>query len=153
MSFRDLAANSFINLLITFGIMGWAIQRYTEPFEPGKFVLFIFLILNGTFLFFTMHMLFTIPVFYTQSGQGFGDLMWTAGKLGERPDRIFSGWFRKILTSVLPIALISSFPSRLYLEPFDWQILLHTLGVSAVFFTILILAWNRALRSYSSASS
>ena len=41
LSLRDFAANSFVNLLITFGIFIWAVQRYPEPLGAGKIILFI----------------------------------------------------------------------------------------------------------------
>jgi ABC-2 type transport system permease protein len=74
-------------------------------------------------------------------------------KFSEKPDRIFHGFARRVLTLVLPYAVVSSFPARLLLENFSWHILLHMLGVSAFFLGVLILLWERGLRDYSSASS
>ncbi|MGZ3723033.1 MAG: ABC-2 family transporter protein, partial [Bdellovibrionales bacterium] len=147
------AANSFINLVITLGIFAWAVQRYPEPISAGRVVLFLLLILNGNLIFYCMNMLANLPVFWAHSGQGFGSLMWSINKFAERPDRIYSGIIRRILTTTLPFCLIASFPTRLLLEPMDYKILLHTLLVSAAFFAVLIWCWNLALRHYSSASS
>lgn len=152
-SLRDFAANSFFNLLITAGIMGWAISRYPDPISIPKMILFFLLILNGNFIFFCISILAVMPVFFTQSSQGFGQLVWSLVKFGERPDRIFSGWVRRILTTILPFSLIASFPTRLFLEEFDYLLLLQTMAVSAVFFVILISAWNFSMRRYASASS
>lgn len=152
-SLRDFAANSFVNLLMTMGILAWAIMRYPEPISAAKVVLFVLLILNGNLLFYCMCMFAVLPVFFTQSGQGFGQLIWNLMKFGERPDRIFTGWMRRILVTIIPFSLVASFPTRLFLEEFDPMILLHTLTVSAVLFTILVTTWNFALRRYASASS
>ncbi len=152
-SLRDFAANSFVNLLMTMGILAWAIARYPEPISAAKFVLFILLILNGNVLFYCLCMLAALPVFFTQSSQGFGHLIWSLMKLGERPDRIFTGWIRKILVTVLPFSLIASFPTRIFLEDLDVSILLHTLIVSSLFFAFLVWSWNKSLRRYASASS
>lgn len=152
-SLRDFAANSFVNLLITFGIMAWAIAQYPEPISVWKFVLFILMILNGNAIFYCICMLAALPVFFTQSSSGFGHIVWSFMKFGERPDRIFTGWVRRILVTIIPFALIASFPTRLFLEDFDIAVLLHTLLITGIFFGLLLWAWNQSLRRYGSASS
>jgi ABC-2 type transport system permease protein len=152
-SLRDFAANSFFNLLITFGLLAWAVGRYPQPIPTAKIVLFLVLIFNGAFLFYCMNMLSNMVVFFTQSSEGFGYLVWSMNKFGERPDRIYTGWLRRVVTTLLPFAVIASFPTRLLLEDFDWQILAHTLVVTLIFFLVLLYVWRKALRTYSSASS
>ncbi len=152
-SLRDFAANSFFNLVITFGLLAWAVGRYPEPISVLKCMLFVGLIFNGAFLFYCMNMLANMVVFFTQSSEGFGYLIWSMNKFGERPDRIYSGWLRRVVTIMLPFAVIASFPTRLLLEEFDWQILGHTLAVTMAFYLLLLVTWQRALRAYSSASS
>ena len=152
-SLRDFAANSFVNLLITFGILAWAIGRYPEPLSIAKFGLFMLMIINGNVLFYCICMLSALPVFFTQSSQGFGHLVWSLMRFGERPDRIFTGWVKRVLVSILPFSLIASFPTRLFLEELDISILLHTLLVTAIFFLFLLWAWKHSLRRYASASS
>jgi ABC-2 type transport system permease protein len=152
-SLRDFAANSFVNLLITFGIFGWAVSRYPEALHAAKLALFLGMLLNGVLIFYCLNLLFNLAVFYTHSGEGFGSLVWTLEKFGERPDRIYTGWLRRVVTLVLPFSLVASFPTRLLVDPFRWDILLQALAVSAALFSILLFTWNRALRAYSSASS
>lgn len=152
-SLRDFAANSFMNLLITGGLLAWAVGRYPEPISAWKIILFLGLIVNGTVIFYCMNAMSNMLVFFTQSSDGFGQLIWTMMKLGERPDRIYTGFVRRVVTFVLPFALIASYPTRLLIEEFDVSILLHIFGVTICFFMITLWTWNRALRSYSSASS
>jgi ABC-2 type transport system permease protein len=152
-SFRDFAASSFMNLLIALGIFGWALQRYPEPISVGKVILFLLMLLNGSFIFYCLNVLFNLVVFFTQSPDGFGHLIWTMDKFGERPDRIYNGWLRRLITTFLPFCLIASFPTRLLIEAFDGRVLAHALIVSVGMFCILLFTWNHALRAYSSASS
>lgn len=152
-SLRDFAANSFLNLLITLGIFAWAVARYPEPLSPAKIALFLGLILNGTLIFYCLNMLANMVVFFTQSSEGFGHMIWNMMKFGERPDRIYRGYLRRFVIFVMPFSLIASYPTRLLIEDFDWRILAHVLGVTAVLVAITFFTWSRALRSYSSASS
>src|SRR5205814_1565389 len=100
-SLRDFAANSFMNLVITMGMFVWAVHRYPEPIPPAKIALFLALLMNGVFLFYCVNVLFNLVVFFTQSGEGFGHMAWTLNRFGERPDRIYSGWIRRVVTTVL----------------------------------------------------
>jgi len=152
-SLRDFAANSFVNLVLTLGLFAWAVGRYPEPLSFGKIALFLALMLNGTLIFYCMNAMANMMVFFTHSSEGFGHMVWTMLKFGERPDRIYSGWLRRIVTFVIPFSLIASFPTRLLIEEFDWRILAHIMGVTVCLFGVTLFVWNRALRAYSSASS
>ncbi len=153
LSLRDFAANSFVNLLITFGIFAWAIHHYPVALPPVKVALFLLLVLNGTVIFYCLNLLANLPVFYTHSPDGFGHLIWSINKLGERPDGIYRGWLRRVITTVLPFAVIASFPTRILIEEMNWRLLGHIFTVSISFFLVVLFFWNKALREYSSASS
>lgn len=152
-SLRDFAANSFINLVLALLILVWSLSIQTVAVPLYKIPVYLLLLLNGAFLFYCLNFMANTLVFWTHSPQGFGDIVWTMMKMSERPDRIYRGWVRKLLTTVLPFAVISSYPTRFLLEGFDPWILLTTLGVSAGFFVTLLALWRFALRNYSSASS
>lgn len=152
-SLRDFAANSFVNLLITFGIFAWAVNRYPEPLSVGQISLYLLLILNGSIIFYCLNVLANVIVFFTHSSDGFGHMIWSMMKFGERPDRIYQGWIRKLLLFVLPFSLVASYPTRILLEGLDAKILFHIFAVTVLLFLFLQLIWRLALRSYSSASS
>lgn len=152
-SLRDFAANSFVNLLMTAGLVIWAIGRYPEPIPPWKIVLFLGLIVNGTLIFYCLNAMATMMVFFAHSADGFGHMVWTMMKMGERPDRIFKGFLRRLITTVLPFALMASFPTRLLIEEFDPWILAHIVLVTLGLFAFTLWVWSRALANYSSASS
>ncbi|MEK6577965.1 MAG: ABC-2 family transporter protein, partial [Bdellovibrionota bacterium] len=152
-SLRDFAVPSLINLAFTFGIMIWAVLRYPVAIPMWKMLIFFLGIVNGCFIFYCLNVMANILVFWTHSARGFGELVWHLARLGERPDRIYRGWVRRILIFVFPFLVISSFPARVVLDPFDWKILAHMIGVSIALFTATLSLWKLGLRSYSSASS
>jgi ABC-2 type transport system permease protein len=152
-SLRDFAANSFVNLLMTFGIFAWALSRLPEPVAAWRLLLYSILVLNGAVLSYIMRMMVLIPVFWTHSARGFDQLYWSMSKIMERPDRIFTGWMRKVVIFVLPFGLMASFPARILVEGWDWSLMITLTLVSAAFFGLLVWFWGIGLRSYSSASS
>jgi ABC-2 type transport system permease protein len=153
LSLRDFAVNSFINLLMTVGILIWAISRYPDPIPWTRYPLYLALIFNGAFLYYLIRMLTLIPTFWTHSGRGYDQIFWSTARAMERPDRIFQGWARRLFTWLVPFAVIASFPTRLLLEDFSWAILGHLMVVTGVFFGLVVGFWRVGLRAYSSASS
>lgn len=153
LSLRDFAANSFLNLVIAVGFFVWAVLNYPGPLSLGNMLLYLVFLLNGCFLYYLFRLLSVLPVFWTQSGQGLDVLFWNFTKFMERPDRIFAGFVRAVLMTVLPFALMVSVPTHFLFEGFDLGVVLNIVGVTVVFTLIVAWIWNRALRSYSSASS
>jgi len=152
LSLREFAANSFVNLLMTVGILAWSILQYPEQVHGFRIFVFIIMLFMGAFLYYILRMIMILPVFWTHSGRGFENIFWGLSRFMERPDAIFRGYFRKIITVFIPFAIIASFPARIFFSE-GWEIFLHFVGVIAVMFAILLIGWKYALRAYSSASS
>jgi ABC-2 type transport system permease protein len=153
LSFRDFAANSFVNLLIAIGIFIWAVSHAPLALTLGQTLFFVLYLLMGSVLYYCMRMISIIPVFWVHSGRGLDQMFWAFTKVLEKPDRIFTGWVRVLFTFILPFSLIASYPARLFLEGFDWRVFAHMGGLMLLFSAFMIWFWRRGLSSYSSASS
>ncbi len=152
-SVRDFAFNSLINLLFALGIFIWSIGNLVVTPSIFSILLYLVLIFNGALIFYTLNMMGNLIVFWSQSADSFGHLVWQLMKFAERPDQIYSGVIRKILISILPFAIMTSFPARILLNGFSWSILGHCFLVSGIFVIALVSVWKIGLKSYSSASS
>ena len=152
-SLRDFAANSFVNLIITMGLLVWALSNYQGEVGWAQIALLIWGVLIGTTVHYLLRILFILPVFWTHSPRGYDGTFHQMARFMERPDRIFSGVVRVVLTTVLPYALVASFPARLFLDGFQIEIALHMAIVTGLFFVFVTWLWSRALKVYSSASS
>ena len=115
--------------------------------------MFVLLIGTGTFLYYCLHLLMIIPVFWLHTNRGLAMVFFSLGKLAERPDRIYSGITRKILLTALPLALIASVPTDTLFVGITLQRTLHVAAVVVGLFLVVVLLWKRALRGYVSASS
>lgn len=153
LNFRDFAVNSFINLLITIGILSWAIISYPHELGFLRIINFILLIISGTFLFHFMRLLFILPVFWTHSSRGYDTIFWTVGKFAERPHGIYKGFVKIFFYTLFPAAVIASLPTQTLFEQSPLLLSLYCIFVMIAVFIITQLVWRSALRSYSSASS
>lgn len=152
-SLRDFAANSFMNLIITIGILAYAIHGYSGAISAVQWALLGVGIVCGSVVQYALRIAFLLPVFWTHSSRGFDSLFHQMCRFTERPDRIFSGFVRVLITVLIPFSLIASYPARLVIETPDYGVLLHMALGTAVFFAAVVIVWNVALKSYSSASS
>lgn len=153
LSLREFAANSAVNLLLALGILGWALQRSGLEVSALGVVAFLGLLALGTVLYYVTHMLLIIPVVWTHSARGFSNVFFVLTRFMERPDRIFTGWTRRVLVTILPFSLMASFPARVVLDGPAWGPVLHLAAVTGLLFAGMVWFWRRALRAYSSASS
>jgi ABC-type uncharacterized transport system permease subunit len=142
-----------VNLVVAGGILVWAIARYPGPLDGISVAAYGALLLAGMYLNYTLNFLFLLPVFWMHQGAGLREVYFNLSRYAERPDGIFTGWVRRVLTSVLPFALIISFPTRaLFGEPLGP--LLLQVGVAILCSSLLLwVIWRRGLRAYASASS
>lgn len=153
LSVRDFAANSFLNLLIAIGILTYALLRYPGPLTAGSILVFLTFLLAGSFLHYVTHMLFTIPVFWLQSPGGIREVYWSVSSTMGRPHRIYTGWVRRILVSILPFAFMVSFPTEALFSGASLTLILHGLAVLGTATALMLVVWQWGLRSYASASS
>ena len=153
LSFREFSANSFVNFFIAFGFLAYTLITYQAAYSLADLLLFGALILNGVLLYYMIQMMMILPVFWTHSSRGFVDLFYALGLAMERPDKIFKGWLKVIFTTILPFALIASFPAKLFIDGFDLYTLGHLVIVTLLLWCLMISVWRKGLKSYSSASS
>lgn len=153
LSLRDFAVASLVNFLFAAGILVFALSRYSGPIGPWEWALFPFFLAGGVLLYYSLHLLTILPSFWIQSGRGLNQTFYNLARFMERPDRIYRGWARRLLLSLLPFGVMASFPARSVLDGFDAGVLLHFLLVVGGFFGAVLFCWSRALKAYGSASS
>ncbi|HKS17316.1 MAG TPA: ABC-2 family transporter protein [Planctomycetota bacterium] len=152
-SLREFAANSFVNLLMAVGVLAWALARHPGPLGAGPVALFLACLLVGVALHYVLNILFLLPAFWMHTSHGLREIFFSLVETTTRPVGIFSGWVRRLLVTVLPFAVIVSFPTRALFESDRWPVVLHLLGVTAAGFLAVLAVWRAGVRSYSSASS
>lgn len=153
LTFREFAANSFLNLMIAAGILAWALGRYPGELGGVRVSLFLAGLIIGNILHVLLVLNFIIPVFWMQSGEGLREIFFTFTHFSDRPHQIYPNWLQRVLTSILPLALIVSLPAHILFSGLTWGRFLNIAVVLAALWSFTIWFWRRGLRAYSSASS
>ena len=69
------------------------------------------------------------------------------------PITVYRGPVRVVLTFVVPIAFMTTFPAAALINKLEWVYALIGVALALTLFALSAFFWRFALRSYSSASS
>jgi ABC-2 type transport system permease protein len=150
---REISASSAVNLLMAIGVLVWSLATYPHPIAWTSLLVFLAMLPVGLLLHAGLHLLFLTPQLWTQSPKGLRDLFWATLDYGLRPDGIYRGYLRRFLTTVLPLACIVSFPTRVLFEGPRPGLVLNVLAATVGVWVVVGTLWRRGLRAYGSASS
>jgi len=146
----------FLDLLTVIPILGvtWmTLEKIPGATSPGALLAYSGLVLNGLFIAFALHVMVAALAVWTQEMDNsiwiYRDLM----TLGRFPSDIYDAPMRAVITYIIPIAVMVSFPAKAamgLLSPV-WvgvSVLMAALSVS-----MSLLFWNFSCRRYTSVSS
>lgn len=153
LSLRDFSTNSFVSLCFAVSLLAWSISTSPESYSLLQIVLFVSLILVGVYLSHLLHLIFLISVFWTQGGRGLEGVYYNLHEYATRPHRIFSGWPKVLLLTVLPLSVMISLPSEFLFSQGDYRIWFYCVAIAVVFTFIFNRLWKMGLKAYSSPSS
>lgn len=153
MGFKEIAANSFINLVLASSILSYILITTPLVLDPFKLFIYFICLINGAMLYYIIQLLFLMTTFWSGSPRGFGDLFFSAEKVMHRPDGIFTGYIRRLFLHILPFSMMASYPVRYLISPESNGLILEIVLSSLFIYFVFFVAWKRGLRDYSSASS
>ncbi len=150
---REIAANSFINLIFATCLLIFILVQSSLSFSLISISIFILLLINGAFLYYMTFLVFLLPVFWSGSSRGFADVFFAAEKIFQRPDGIFTYYIRRFFLFILPFSAMASMPTRYLFEENKLIIFTQILGASLFIYALVWFIWSKALKNYTSASS
>ena len=153
-SFRYVNSYALISLIILLSLLLRLVYNYHEfQFLYMNYIFCFISICLGVAIFYSIEFIIACLSFWFRN---FSYAGWLSGELikySRRPDSIYKDWFRKILLSILPMAMIVSVPARMLLFGLNIKLLALQCVVAFCFLSISIFIWNRGLIKYESASS
>jgi len=147
--------------LVSISILSIILYNILITFHPNSFnilniSLFIISIFMGVLIWYGFEFIIASLTFYFRDFRTGGWLTHEVLKFSMRPDTIYTGFMRKILFTILPMALVASVPSRLLLYGLTSQNQKYLLMQIVVVFVLLVLTrlfWKFGLKQYESSQS
>jgi ABC-2 type transport system permease protein len=131
----------------------YVFQNIPGGIHPDRLLMYLLLCANGMVIALAIHIAVASLAVLTQELENtiwiYRDVM----TLGRFPSDIYNASLQSVLTFVIPVAVMISFPAKAYLgklaTPWIWQAVLMAAGS----LSLSLYFWNYATRKYTSVSS
>lgn len=153
--FRALMGGADIIDLITIPPLIIAIIYMARFFQPSlmEIFLYIFLIANGLLIAAAFHIATLSIGIVTMEIDNTIQIYRDLTNLGRFPIEVYKQPLRGILTYLIPVGIMISFPAKVLMGIFSPVGVLISLGVGYLCISLSLIIWKKSLKSYSSASS
>ena len=155
LSFRYVNAHALISIFVlSILLIVLTYSYHNDVLLLINYLLCLLSIALGIIIFYSIEFLIACLSFWFRNFSYAGWLSGELTKYARRPDPIYKKWFRNILFTFLPMAMIASVPARLLLFGLDeTKLLLLQFCVAFTFLWLTTFVWKRGLQVYESASS
>lgn len=152
MSFRKIAPAAIWEVLAGIAVGVWALSRVPPP-SMAAFGAALVMLFAGVMAVYGLWILVVCLSFWFVRVDNLRYLLGAVTDAGRWPVTVYTGWARVLLTAVIPVALVTSFPAMALLGRLDTGLASQAVGVALGMVVVSRLAWRHAIRHYTSASS
>lgn len=152
-SLRNVVVWRLVDVVIGLGVIVYALGQLRVTPTPAQIALFVVMLSAGAAMVYAIWLLMVSLAFWFVKIDNITELFYAFYEAGRYPVTIYRGAVRVLLTFIVPIAFITTFPAGALLGRLEQTTLLIGLGVAVGLLIVSNRFWNFALRYYSSASS
>ena len=152
-SLRNIVIWRLSDVVIGLGLIVYALGQLHITPVWWQIALFILMLVSGAAIVYALWLIMVSLAFWFVRLDNFTELFYAFYEAGRYPVTIYRGLVRGLLTFVVPIAFITTFPASALLGKLDVSTALLGVGLAGVLFVLASRFWSFALRHYSSASS
>jgi ABC-2 type transport system permease protein len=152
-SLRNIVVWHLADVAIGLGLIVVALAQLDLAPSLSQVALFILMLLAATAIVYSLWLTMVSLAFWFVKLDNFTELFYGFYEAGRYPVTIYRGAIRALLTFVVPVAFITTFPAGALLGRLDQGTMLLGIGLALALFILSNRFWNFALRHYSSASS
>jgi ABC-2 type transport system permease protein len=152
-STRQIVFWKLLDILVGFAVVGYALAQLRVLPGVGTIVLFVLMLLAGVMMLYSVWIGMITSAFWFVRVDNISELIYSFFEAGRFPVSVFKGVVRFVLTFVVPIAFMTTFPAAVLLNKLDWRYVWLGVPLALLFFGLSVWFWRFALRFYTSASS
>ncbi len=152
-SMKQISLSSMINLIFGICLVIYSYMNLNITIRVSNVILYLILVINGVMIMYSiLFMATTLSIFFGKTEELIMALF-DIFQFGMKPEGIYKGVFKKVITYIIPLLVIANFPTiavigRLSMIHIVWGMIVTILLL--VFSNIL---WNISLKKYCSATS
>lgn len=152
-SLRNVVVWRFADVFIGLGLIAYALKLLDLSPTPDRIAVFVAMLLAAVFIVYSLWLVMSSFAFWFVKIDNITELFYAFYETGRYPVTIYRGVVRALLTFIIPIAFVTTFPASALLGRLDST----TAWLGVIFAAVFLVAsnrfWNFAIRHYSSASS
>ncbi len=152
-SLRQINLLMITDLLVGFGLIGYGLWMGQIWPTPWQVLAFLFLLLCGMVTAYAIWMLVVTTAFWLVQVENVTELLTAIYETGRFPVSAYSPAIRMVLTFVIPIAFLTTFPAAALIGLLDPVYLALAPLIAGVALLAARGFWRIGLRAYTSASS
>ena len=152
-SLRNLGLNTWATPLMGGGLLIYGLWLHGSAPSVVDLLIFVLVTLAAMVVLYSFNLVLQSLTFWFTNLEGADNLVDSAVEAGRYPVAFYEGWVRTALTSILPVALLTTFPTLALLGRAPLWLAPLAVVVAIVSFVAASAFWRIALRSYTSASS
>ena len=152
-SFRYVKSYTLISLVILVLLFIRLILSSEHHIQLLNVLVFIYSFFLGLTIWYSFDFIIGCISFWAKNFTVGGWLSSEVMKFAHRPDSIYTGFLRRTLFTVIPMALIMSIPTRMLLYEISVKYLFIQTVIAISFLALTRIVWRSGLRLYESASS
>jgi ABC-2 type transport system permease protein len=152
-SLRYLSVWKLVDLLLGLAIVAWAVHGAAIEPAVADILMALGFVVNGTVIVYSIWVLMVSTAFWFVRVDNITELFTSAFETGRFPVSVYPGWLRGVLTFVVPIAFVTTFPAEAILGRAQLDLLALSCLLAAASLGCSAVVWRYAVRHYSSASS
>ncbi len=152
-SLRNIIVWRLVDVIIGIGLIVYALGQLHVTPTTGQILFFIGMLVSGIIIVYAIWLMMVSLAFWFVKIDNITELFYAFYEAGRYPITIYRGLVRVLLTYVVPIAFVTTFPASALLGRLDQNTTVVGLGFAIGLFVLSNRFWNFALRYYSSASS
>lgn len=152
-STRQVIFWKFLDMVVGLGVIVYALRQLNVVPGAEDIALFMLMLAIGASLLYAVWMMMITSAFWFVRVDNISEVLYSLFEAGRFPVNVFGGVVRFVLTFVVPIAFMTTFPAAVLLGKLEWRYLWLGIVLAIVLFTLSVRFWRFALRYYTSASS
>ena len=141
------------DVVIGFGMAAYGLYRIGHRPSVEEFLLFSTMIPSGVVIVYSLWLFFATLAFWFVKIENFTELFYTFYEAGRFPITVYRGWIRTVLTFVVPVAFLTTFPAATLMGRLSLWYAALSAAMAVVLLFLASRFWRYAIRFYSSASS
>lgn len=151
-SFRQWRLFALIDLLLGAAVLVVAVLRLGGTLSIWQVLMFLLVLTIGITILYSILLLFAALVFWSP-GVLFTWVFDGLFQMARYPINLYPGWLRMVLTWIVPVGLITTFPVRALTSHIEPPELLFSLLLAIGLLALSSMLFRVGLRKYASASS